>query len=331
VPDPAIAFSSHKGKLLFAESLASGHLDSFFELSEQFRTQSEPSLCGASSLTMVLNALGIDPNKVWKGPWRIFSEEMLKCSKIKNSFGDSSRGITMARLACLARCNGAVSKHIHASNQLDCDGSLAALRRDVLEATRLNSTEFKCHLIASYSRSVLGQTGDGHFSPIGGYHPESDSVLLLDVARFKYPPHWIRLQDLHRAMLEIDPDTGKSRGWISLSSQHNIRPLFFLLLNQQNDWSGLAQFLQEEMTSVVSCSLCDSDDEKMMSKKQVIENNRQEFVGAFSAQISSKFILGISSYVKEYGVNYITPDYEDSVMQLLSELRSTAMFTLVQK
>jgi glutathione gamma-glutamylcysteinyltransferase len=30
---------------------------------------------------------------------------------------------------------------------------------------------------------VLGQTGDGHFSPVGGYHKSSDFVLILDVVR----------------------------------------------------------------------------------------------------------------------------------------------------
>jgi hypothetical protein len=45
-------------------------------------------------------------------------------------------------------------------------------------------------VIAAYSRKELLQTGDGHYSPIGGYHAPSDSVLILDVARFKYPPHW---------------------------------------------------------------------------------------------------------------------------------------------
>ena len=39
-------------------------------------------------------------------------------------------------------------------------------------------------LAASYSRKTLGQTGDGHFSPVGGYDAASDQVLLLDVARF---------------------------------------------------------------------------------------------------------------------------------------------------
>lgn len=31
-------------------------------------------------------------------------------------------------------------------------------------------------------------TGDGHFSPVGGYHEGKDLVLILDTARFKYPP-----------------------------------------------------------------------------------------------------------------------------------------------
>ena len=41
------------------------------------------------------------------------------------------------------------------------------------------------HLVVSYSRRTFSQTGDGHFSPVGGYHKERDLVLILDVARFK--------------------------------------------------------------------------------------------------------------------------------------------------
>jgi glutathione gamma-glutamylcysteinyltransferase len=40
-------------------------------------------------------------------------------------------------------------------------------------------------MVTSYSRKVLGQTGDGHFSPVGGYCAQEDMVLILDVARFK--------------------------------------------------------------------------------------------------------------------------------------------------
>lgn len=35
----------------------------------------------------------------------------------------------------------------------------------------------------SYTRKAFGQTGDGHFSPIGGYHSARDLVLILDTVR----------------------------------------------------------------------------------------------------------------------------------------------------
>ena len=74
-----MAFSSDAGRQLFRESLESGHLEAFFPLIEQFHTQSDPAFCGLGSLVMVLNALGVDPGRVWRGPWRWFSEELLDC------------------------------------------------------------------------------------------------------------------------------------------------------------------------------------------------------------------------------------------------------------
>ena len=71
-------------------------------------------------------------------------------------------------------------------------------------------------LAASYSRKTLGQTGDGHFSPVGGYDAASDQVLLLDVARFKYPPHWVPVTLLYEAMRRKDPKTLQVRGWCLL-------------------------------------------------------------------------------------------------------------------
>jgi hypothetical protein len=64
---------------------------------------------------------------------------------------------------------------------------------------------------------VLRQTGTGHFSPIGAYDEASDSVLLLDTARFKYGPHWVKLDLLFDALIPLDPSTGKSRGYMILS------------------------------------------------------------------------------------------------------------------
>ena len=58
------------------------------------------------------------------------------------------------------------------------------------------------------------QTGDGHFSPIGGYHKATDTILVLDVARFKYPPHWVSVSSMYAAMLRLDPTTNECRGYV---------------------------------------------------------------------------------------------------------------------
>ena len=35
-------------------------------------------------------------------------------------------------------------------------------------------------------------------APIGGYSAAEDMVLILDTARFKYPPHWVPLEMLYK-------------------------------------------------------------------------------------------------------------------------------------
>jgi hypothetical protein len=72
-------------------------------------------------------------------------------------------------------------------------------------------------MVVSYCRQTLGQTGDGHFSPIGGYNEKENMVLVLDVARFKYPSYWVSFDLLWDALKPIDKVTGKSRGYVLLS------------------------------------------------------------------------------------------------------------------
>ena len=49
------------------EALRDGTLEGYFKLISHFQTQSEPAYCGLASLSMVLNALAIDPGRTWKG------------------------------------------------------------------------------------------------------------------------------------------------------------------------------------------------------------------------------------------------------------------------
>jgi glutathione gamma-glutamylcysteinyltransferase len=92
--------------------------------------------------------------------------------------------VSLDTAACLGRCNGAEVNVFHA------DMVSEQSFREKLRQVCSSSDDERCAMICAYSRQVLGQSGEGHFSPIGGYHPASDHVLIMDVARFKYPAHW---------------------------------------------------------------------------------------------------------------------------------------------
>lgn len=214
LPHGLVPFASDEGRRIFREALATGHMEGWFALSEQFHTQADPAFCGLGSLVVALNALAIDPGRLWKGPWRWFSEELLDCCQPLERVRE--KGISLDELACLAQCNGAEARVER--------GSVDELREDVALAARSPREPV---IVASYTRKVLGQTGDGHFSPIGGYHPGRDLALLLDVARFKYPPHWVPLAKLHEAMQAVDSETGRPRGWVALERRAKASALVF--------------------------------------------------------------------------------------------------------
>uniref|UniRef100_A0A0G4FHW5 glutathione gamma-glutamylcysteinyltransferase n=1 Tax=Chromera velia CCMP2878 TaxID=1169474 RepID=A0A0G4FHW5_9ALVE len=216
LPRSCVPFASKDGKTFFKEALEDGCMESYFGLAEQFRTQDEPAFCGLTTLVMILNALQVDPFRTWKGPWRFYHEEMLDCcvklEEIKNV------GITFEEFACLARCNGVNLREWRVQPEASEEAKMQALNafRQTLEYSCRNPAETG-FLVASYSRKGLGQTGDGHFSPIGGYHRQSDKALVMDVARFKYPPHWVDVPVLFEAMALTDVVTKRSRGYMLIS------------------------------------------------------------------------------------------------------------------
>jgi len=151
LPPSCIAFASKEGRGRFASAIAQSTADPYFALAEQFRTQEEPAYCGLSTLVMVMNAMAIDPGRVWKGVWRWFHEEMLNCCK---PLADVKReGVGLAEFCCLARCNGA-----EAAQFAGAEVSLEQFRARVVECSRDQQAGFLC---LNYNRAVLDQTGTG--------------------------------------------------------------------------------------------------------------------------------------------------------------------------
>ncbi|KAI9168164.1 hypothetical protein H9P43_007536 [Blastocladiella emersonii ATCC 22665] len=208
LPEHLVAFTSPEGKRLFKESLAEGFAENYFALAGTFTTQSEPAYCGLGSLAMVLNALEVDPKKRWKGGWRWYSDEMLECCAPLDVI--KKKGITFREFSCMAKCNG-LSVIAKQADQVSLDEFVADLR-----ASCSNGFPTDTHMVVSFSRKALGQTGDGHFSPITAYHAGSNKALILDTARFKYPSYFADVELLYQSLQLVDKETGLPRGYFLL-------------------------------------------------------------------------------------------------------------------
>lgn len=202
---PLVDYSSSRGKTLFGEALATGDMNPFFRLAGAYAHQSEPAYCALAVLAMVLNSLQVDPGETWRKPWRWFSEEMLACCTDINVV--RQKGIMFDQFVTLASCKGGLVQAWRYA-----DSTLEEFREAIKRSVRSDDEV----VVASFRRKDLGQTGGGHFAPIAGYHIESDAVLLLEVARFKYPSHWVPVPILFEAMKAVDPETNLSRGYLSV-------------------------------------------------------------------------------------------------------------------
>ena len=208
IPDSLTPLVSDEGRKILKEIVTIGCDKSFWRLIEQFSTQQEPTFCGLTTLAMTLNALKIDPQKNWKGIWRWYDEYMLLTTHELQRVRE--RGLNLRELSELATKNNLIVESVY-SDKISLEQFKKILKRNLCSEDKF--------IIASYSRKVLGQTGDGHFSPIAAYHEKYKKVLILDVARFKYPPVWVDIHKFKQAMDINDSSTQKSRGLILVSKK----------------------------------------------------------------------------------------------------------------
>ncbi|ESO10002.1 hypothetical protein HELRODRAFT_72755 [Helobdella robusta] len=304
LPKCCISFCSDDGKKIFQEAVVGPFMNCYFSLASQFRTQDEPAYCGLSTLVMVLNALEVDPNRVWKGPWRWYHENMLDCCVPLAII--EKKGITMDQFSCLAACNMLKTK----VTRVDGNSSEETFRKLVKSVTQKTN----CILVTSYSRVTLQQTGDGHFSPIGGYNVERDMVLIMDTARFKYPPHWVSLSLLFKAMQRLDPSCDLPRGYILLS-RNELNPGLLFRLSSYFSPIGLDSRLRyffKSWDNVLSIDLTNVDcvgiDAAEMAVVQIIRllGQLENGIHLMTAQINAKYAEKVLLFIVQLLVFELT-------------------------
>ncbi len=73
-------------------------------------------------------------------------------------------------------------------------------------------------MIINYLRMAIGQERGGHISPLAAYDSQTDRFLILDVARYKYPPVWVTASELFEAINTRDADNeDKTRGYVLIA------------------------------------------------------------------------------------------------------------------
>jgi Phytochelatin synthase len=211
LPDNLAGFSTSAGETYFAESDAR---EAYFPLASNFLTQKTQAYCGVASIVMVLNALGIPAPAVPEyEPYRTFTQD--------NVLNAATEAVLPADVLA------------HKGTTLDQIGGILAtqpVKAEVHHAADSSPDEFRRlasawlgqpghFVIINYLRKAIGQERGGHISPLAAYDSKADRFLILDVARYKYPPVWVKTSDIFDAMNTQDSDNdNKTRGFVLVSA-----------------------------------------------------------------------------------------------------------------
>jgi len=157
--------------------------------------QGNGSVCGPASLSNVFRSLG-EP----VGDEGAILEGSGKC----RLFGFCIPGLTLDELAAVARLR--TQRSVTVLRDLTKDAFREHLRRSNDPALRY---------VVNFQRKAIFGAGGGHHSPIGGYLPAQDLVLVLDVNR-NFGPWLVEADRLYAAVDTVDGSSGKKRGLLQI-------------------------------------------------------------------------------------------------------------------
>eukprot|EP00928_Gymnodinium_smaydae_P061817 TRINITY_DN45803_c0_g1_i1.p1 TRINITY_DN45803_c0_g1~~TRINITY_DN45803_c0_g1_i1.p1 ORF type:complete len:303 (-),score=41.92 TRINITY_DN45803_c0_g1_i1:169-966(-) len=196
-----IYFNSTEGAQLLKNA---SHDRAFWQLADHFATEVNGSSCGPTSAAVVLNALGSQgivapPSQSYSVHgfnvppthyWELSNLNSSTCAQHATAPWHGALNQVGALIGCAdPRLH---VKVVHARNS-----TVEAFRVALQRALSAEPLQF---VIVNFDRKGLDQEGFGHHSPVGAYDVHTDRVLILDVARYRYPPAWVLLPDLFVAM-----------------------------------------------------------------------------------------------------------------------------------
>lgn len=208
--EPAVLYwDSAAGKTLRARMSSDAD---YWQLAPNFATQITQSYCSVASAVTVLNAMPIPkPVDPAYAPYAYFTQSNFFTPEVEKIISPQTvlaMGMTREEMAETLSRQGVSARSVP-GDTLDDEG----LRR-LLKKTLGDDGQF---VLANYYRASLGQVGGGHWSALAAYDALSDSVLILDVAKYKYTPAWVGISTLRKAIATMDTTSDKPRGLVVVS------------------------------------------------------------------------------------------------------------------
>lgn len=201
-----IYWDSPAGKALYVRIPSDAD---YWQLIPNFAVQSTQTYCSVASAITVLNAMPITkPVDPTYAPYAYFTQSNFftpEVGKIISPQTVLEMGMTREEMVRALTAEG-----VHATTIAGDTINDAALRTLLKKALGDDGQ----YVLVNYLRPKLGQVGGGHWSVLAAYDAQSDNVLILDVAKYKYPPVWISIRTLLAAINTLDTTSNKSRGLV---------------------------------------------------------------------------------------------------------------------
>lgn len=118
-------------------------------------------------------------------------------------------GVTLAEAASIAEAAGLAARVVYAPTT---EEAVEAFCRELARGEG-------CAIALNYHMTALGQgsgTLRGHVSPLGAYHQQSRSALVMDVWLEETEPVWAPVEQLMESMRGVDDASGLQRGYAVL-------------------------------------------------------------------------------------------------------------------
>lgn len=184
----------------------------YWQLVPTFAVQNTQSYCSVASAITVLNAMPIKkPVDPTYAPYAYFTQSNYFTPEVIKIISPQTvlqMGMTREQMAETLVAQGVKARSI-AGDTLNDDELRALLQKALLDDGQF--------VLANYLRANLGQVGGGHWSALAAFDTQTDRVLILDVAKYKYPPVWVSISILRQAISTIDSTSNKARGLVIVS------------------------------------------------------------------------------------------------------------------